>query len=323
MALSDLAVFSEYAYDSMTEVLDQQIGLFNAASAGTISLSTNAQVGDFSERAFYAKIGGLVRRRDAYGSGAIPSKKLTHLVDNMVKIAAGTAPVELDPGQFKWIQKNPQEAGAAMGQQLAVDSMADMLNTSLGACSAALSTVAALNKDISADAVSTLNARALNRAAGLFGDSSQEIAVWCAHSAPLVDFHDTALVNAERLFTYGSVNVMTDPFGRRFIISDSPGLMEVGAGGAIKYTTLGLSSSAIVIQQNGDFTENMQTTNGEENIKRSYQAEWSFNLGIKGFAWNKATGGKSPDDAAIMAGANWAKIVSSVKDAAGVRVISD
>jgi hypothetical protein len=33
MALSDLAVFSEYTYEAITEVLSQQVELFNAASA--------------------------------------------------------------------------------------------------------------------------------------------------------------------------------------------------------------------------------------------------------------------------------------------------
>ena len=39
MALSDLQVYSETAYSAMTEVLDQQIELFNAATGGCIQLT--------------------------------------------------------------------------------------------------------------------------------------------------------------------------------------------------------------------------------------------------------------------------------------------
>ena len=167
MALSDLAVFSEYMYSGFTEVLDQQIGLFNGASRGTITLQSAANQGDYSDRAFYAKIDGLVRRRNAYGSGSVAAKTLSHLVDTMVKIAAGTPPINLDPGQFKWIQRNPQEAGAALGQQLAIEALADMLNTGIGCLHAALSGEAAIIFDGSA---ASLTPTALNNGARKFGD---------------------------------------------------------------------------------------------------------------------------------------------------------
>jgi hypothetical protein len=62
MALSDLAVFSEYVYSALSEVIAQQIDLFNAASRGTLILRTAAHQGDYSDEAIWAKISGLVRR---------------------------------------------------------------------------------------------------------------------------------------------------------------------------------------------------------------------------------------------------------------------
>jgi hypothetical protein len=82
-----------------------------------------------------------------YGSGAVAEKVLEQLVDTMVKVAAGTPPIRIDPSMFKWIQRNPEEGGAVIGQQLAIDTLADMLNTALMACAAALSGVAAVNYD--------------------------------------------------------------------------------------------------------------------------------------------------------------------------------
>jgi hypothetical protein len=69
---------------------------------------------------------------------------------------------------------------------------------------------------------------------------------------------------------------------------------------------------------NGDFVQNVQTLNGDENIKRTIQSEWSYNLGIKGYAWDKTNGGKSPNDAALATGTNWDRYATSFKDTAGV-----
>lgn len=316
MALSDLAVFSEYAYDTMTEVTRQQVDLFNAASRNAIMLSGTAHQGDYSERAFYKKISGLVKRRNAYGSGTVASKVLQHLVDTMVKVAAGTPPVELDPGQFKWIQQNPEVAGAAMGQQLAKDAMADMLNTALLGTRVALNSIASIKYDGTADTPNTLDAVKLNKGAVKFGDQSKDIAVWVTHSTAMHDFWGTAIANTTQLFRYETINVITDPFGRVFVVTDAPGLIVTGLPDT--YHTLGLVTGAIEVDQNNDFTDNYETKNGDENIKRTYQAEWTFNLGIKGFSWDKTNGGKSPTDAALAVATNWDRYATSDKDLAGV-----
>lgn len=315
MALSDLAVFSEYAYLAMTETVAQQIELFNAASAGTITLVPSAHQGDYSDKAFYAKISGLVRRRDPYGTGAVAGKNLSHLVDTMVKVAAGTPPVDLSPGQFKWIQRNPEEAGAALGQQLAGDMLADMLNVGISGVYAALSGVASVVFDGTAGNMSPTS---LNSGAALFGDRSAALAAWIVHSKPMHDFYGDNLANVERLFTYGTVNVIADPFGRPFIVTDSPSLVLDDVTDT--YHNLGLVSDGLYIGQNDDYTDNIETSNGDENIARTFQAEWSYQLGVKGFAWDKTNGGKAPADAAIATATNWDQIATSDKDLAGVVV---
>lgn len=326
MALSDLAVYSEYAYSAMTEILDQQINAFNAASEGTIVLAPAAHQGDFSDQVLFAKIaGGTVRRRNAYGSGTVAEKTLKHLVDTSVKVAAGTPPIRLDRGQFLWIQQNPEVAGAAMGQQLAVDLLADMLNTGIGSCVSALSGVAANVNDISAETGTAADPSfiALTNTAGKIGDRSNAIRAWIMHSTPMTKLWVNALTNAERLFQYGSVNVLRDPFGRIFVVMDSPALAATGS----KYNTLGLQAGAIYVGQNNDFDANEQAINGDENIKRTYQAEWSYNVGINGFSWDKSANGSgssksSPTDAMLFTAANWDKYATSNKDIAGVMLVS-
>lgn len=320
MALSDLAVYSEYAYASMTEVLRQRIDLFNAATGGAITLRSAAHQGDFSDVAFFAKISGLVRRRNSYGSGSVAEKKLAHLVDTMVKVAAGTPPVRLDPGQFKWIQQNPEVAGAALGQQLAVDTMADMLNVGLGASYAALSAQSAVVYDATGNTSpeDTLSFGNLNNGQAKFGDQSSTISAWVMHSKPMFDLYGKNLTNAAQLFNYGNINVIRDPFGKLLVMTDSPNLVITGTPN--NYAVLGLVPGAVIIDQNNDYTANEEAKNGDENIIRTFQAEWSYNVGVRGFAWDKTNGGKSPNDAALLTATNWDKYATSHKDLAGVVV---
>ena len=313
MALSDLAVFSEYVYTAQTEVLRQQVELFNAATNGGIVLQAVAHQGDYSDVALWAKISGLVRRRNAYGTGAVAAKDLAMLIDTMVKVAAGTPPVNMPPGMFEWIQRNPEEGGAVVGQQLAVDTLADMLNTAILATVAALAGVPAIVTDGSA-ALATV--ASFNDAQSKFGDAYQSLVVWVMHSKPMFDIFGAALTNTSQLFTFGTVNVRTDPFGRLFVLSDSPAMITTGTPNI--YNTIGLVPGGVRVHQNGDYTDNIQTINGQENIQRTFQAEWSYELGIKGFAWDKTNGGKSPADAALGVSTNWDRYATSIKDLAGV-----
>jgi hypothetical protein len=322
MALSDLAVFSEYTYEAYQEALAQQIDLFNAASGGAIVLRSAAHVGDFSDTAFWGRIDGLVRRRNAYGAGNVAEKSLAQIVDTMVKVAAGTPPVRIDPSQFKWIQQNEQTGGVIYGQQLAKDTMADMLNTGLMIYVAAVNGEAGLYLDESAE--DTTLGTLLNGAA-LFGDASNNINGWAMHSKSLFDIFGTALANTANLFSFGTVNVRQDGFGRPFIVTDSPSLIlpdPDGAGaGVMKHFIAGMSPNAIVIEQNGDFTQNIETKNGGENIIRTIQSEWSYEMGLKGYSWDKTSGGKSPNDAALATGTNWDRIAVDAKNTAGVLLL--
>jgi hypothetical protein len=320
MALSDLAVFSEYTYSAFSEVLAQQVDLFNEASMGTILLRSAAHQGDFSDTAFWAKIQGLVRRRNPYGSGAVAGKVLSQLVDTMVKIAAGTPPVSIDPSMFKWIQANEEEGGAVFGQQLAKDTLADILNTSLMGYVAALAGQPTANYDDSASAGTSMSS--FLPAAAKFGDAANSIAAWVMHSTPAFAVFGSNLDNTNRIFSFGTVNVRQDGFGRPFVISDSPSLVIPAGADPVanpaKYLVPGLVPGAIVCEMNDDFVQNIQTVNGGENIARTIQAEWSWELGYKGYSWSKALGGKAPNDAALATAANWVREATDIKNTAGV-----
>src|SRR5574340_1562186 len=105
MALSDLKVFNEYAYSTFVEMLDYNVNLFNEATRGGLVLTGGASQGDYTDTAMWALISGIVRRRNAYGSGPVAEKTLTQIQETSVKVAAGTAPVRIDPSMMRWIQR--------------------------------------------------------------------------------------------------------------------------------------------------------------------------------------------------------------------------
>lgn len=318
MALADMKVFNEYMYSAATETIRQQIDLFNAATDGALLLRQSGNVGDFAHEASYKAIANLMRRRNAYGTGAVTPTTLAQMDHVAVKIAGGTAPVEFQPQQFSWIQRNPEEAGVVIGEQVARGVIADEVNTAI----LALKTAMAGNTDVVHDGTAgTLNLNALNRGAGKFGDRMMDIMVWLIHSKPMTDLFDGALTNGNKLFEFGTVRVTQDGFGRRFIMSDSPALFEADgvSTGVDAYYTIGLADGAATVEDNGDYYATVEEKTGDENIRRIFQAEYSFNLGLKGYAYE---GTKSPTDAIIGTGASWSKIASSNKDTAGVLVSS-
>lgn len=326
MALSDLAVFNEYAYSIFTEVLAQNVELFNAASDGTLVLRVAAISGDFSDTSFYAALPGLVRRRNPYADGTIAEKVLSQKIDTIVKVAAGTPPVRIDPAWYAWILRNPSEAAVVLGKQLAKQVLADKLNVALGTVTAAISKTPALVKDISANAggAGLPSPLSLGNTAIALGDAMGQIGIWMMHSKTWNDLYGQALTNNERLFDYGTVAVSRDPTGRRYLMVDNPNFIVMPpGGGTAKFHTLGLTSGAVDITMNDDYFENWSTTNGSENIHRTFQAEWSYNVGVKGFSYDKANGGHAPTDAALFSATSWDQTVTSIKDGPGVMLISN
>lgn len=317
MSLNNLKVYSRSLYTAFVERQDQFLNVFNGASQGAIQLTAASLQGDFESSAFYSVINDMVRRRNPYTDGTIATKELAMNEDTIVKVAAGTPEMRIDPGQWRWIQRSPEEAGAFIGIQLADQSIKDMLNTSLGCYVAATAAQTEVYRDVSAETdprdaqCSFIN---LARAAGLFGDRSNAIRVWVMHSTPRTNMLVDNLSNAERLFVFDTVNVYRDSEGRVFVITDSPSLTAAGD----KFHICGLRPGAIQIGRNNDWDSTEVDATGRENIKRTFQAEWSYNIGLNGYAWDKASGGKAPNDAALFSAANWDRYATSHKDLGGV-----
>lgn len=316
MGMDELQIFHSYTYLAATEVLRQQVELFNEATRGAIILRAADNLGSYTEEAYYALIADLIRRRNVFSNASVNEKELEMLLKTTVKVAGGTGPVRADPAWFNWINRPPEEAGAVYGRQLGRGMVADMLNTAI------LSAVAGLSGESDVqhtDTSGTADFSDFLTGASKFGDQAQQIVCWVVHSKVMFDVYGAALTNTSSLFSFDTINVRQDGFGRVFIVTDSPSLLNADPD-PDQYYSVGLVPGGVVVEQNDDFLQNVDTLNGFENIKRTIQSEWTYNLGVKGFSWDKTTGGPSPNNAALASQANWDRIATSHKDLAGVLV---
>ena len=88
--------------------------------------------------------------------------------------------------------------------------------------------------------------------------------------------------------------------------------------GLVKMDFLGLSNLTVI----RDTLNNIEA-NGKERIETTMQVDYTFGLGLKGYTWDEANGGKSPSDAEIATGSNWDKAATDIKHTAGVVAIGD
>jgi len=310
MALSDMKVFDEYIMPATMETLGQMIDKFNASSGGTIRLVTVGFDGDFMRESFFTTLEGARRRVDRYAANA--AQAATPLAEeqvNGVKVAGGFGPISYEPSQMTWLQRPTVQGVEKASSAFAEILIQDQLNTAIAGAVAAIENNAAVVNDAAAAGI---DYGALNSAHAKFGDSSSQIRANVMDGAVAHRLIGQNLANAERLFASNGVQVI-DILGKAVVITDAPALSD-----ATSNKVLGLVEGGVTIYDPSDVIPNVETSNGKQRIETTFQADYSFGVAIRGYSWDTATGGKSPNDAAIATGANWAKVVTNDKHTAGV-----
>lgn len=319
----DIETFNDFFYGAVTEVTMQQLNKFNEASAGTIRLVPRENTGDRTHETKFKEVKDLIRRRDPDTNGVVASQKLSKLDEESIKVAAGTKPIDIDPGDFDWIQLDPGLGGMVYGEQLARGMPQDQLNSGLAATVAGMNAIGAPSAPDALDGVihdisgaagdaAIIDPIAMNDTAAMYSDAAQSIRAWAMHGLSFHAVMGEALKNTERLFSYETVAIYRDHLGRIFIVTDSPAL----ANGDGTYNTLGLTEDAVTVEENGDFRTAYNEITGFENIKAQIQSQWSYNLRLKGISYTAT--GNAPTDAQIATPANWEQVATDIKSTSGV-----
>ncbi|WP_444958223.1 major capsid protein [Microbulbifer sp. ZKSA002] len=317
--LSHMEVFNKYIMPATIETLAVMVQKFNAASNGAIRLTTEGFEGDFLQESFFAAIHGAQRRVNRYGAnGNQAPTDLTQLKRSSVKVAGGFGPILFEPGQMTWLNKPTAEGVEVASRNFAEALLQDQLFTAIAALVAAIENNTSVVNDVSATA--GISYTALNSAHAKFGDHSGSLIANVMTGEVMHKLIGQNLTNATRLFEAQNVNVV-DILGKAVIVTDAPALFESGSPN--KQKVLGLVDSAAVVHDGGDLISNIQTSNGKERIETTMQVDYTFGLGLKGYTWDEANGGKSPTDADLATGANWDKVMTSDKHTAGVIAVGD
>ncbi len=319
MALSNMQVYDTEIHTTTLELLGQKLEAFNAASGGAIVLNTNAWQGNYTKSSFFQSLAGAQRRVDRTNTNT--SQASTALATSEfvgVKVAGGFGPIIFEPSQMTWLMQSPLEAISVIAEGFSDALLADQLNTAVGAAVAAVENIAALVNDVSATA--GLSQQALNRGHFKFGDMNGMIICDIMHSSGNEKLIDKALANGEQLFVSSNVTVVS-LLGKIMVVSDIPSLYVAGTPNKTK--VLSLVSGAIIVDNAGDIITNMDTTNGNRRIETTWQADYTFGLKLKGYAWDIANGGSSPADAALFTGTNWDIAVGDNKHSLGTLTVAD
>lgn len=319
MSLSQMQVFNKYIMPATIETLGQMVDKFNAASGNSIRLTTEGFDGDFLQESFFAAIHSAQRRVDRYAAQAsAAATDLTQLKHSSVKVAGGFGPIRYEPSQLTWLNKPTAEGIEVASRNFAEALMADQLNTAIAALVAAISNNAAVTNDVSGSA--GLSYSAMNGTHAKFGDRSGDLVAQIMTGAMYHKLIGNNLTNAPQLFQAQNVRVV-DILGKMVVVTDAPALYEAGTPNLSK--VLSLVESAAVVHDANDLISNIETNNGQTRIETTMQVDYTFGLGMKGYAWDETNGGKSPTDAELATGSNWVKVATDNKHTAGVITIAD
>jgi hypothetical protein len=314
MALGDFQIFNDYAYRAFAVTLQGNVQLFNQGTRGAIVLDTMAFAGDLHQKAAFENLSSLVGNRNPASTAAATTHALKELLKIDTKVGWGTPNIEYTNTSFDWTNRDPKEAGRLFGEDIAQGALWYMLNSALYSAVAAID-----DADVTYDGTAgTASLDSLNAGAAKFGDRQMQIAAWVMHSKSMNDIWGNSLQNSNRLFEFGNVAIVSDPFGRPLVYTDSDALFFDNAG-TNNYHQLGLVAGGISVQDQGDMRSYEDLDLSEENAKQIMKAEGSFGLGIKGYTWDKTV--TKPNDAALANAANWSRVTDlGHKDTAGVIV---
>jgi hypothetical protein len=106
------------------------------------------------------------------------------------------------------------------------------------------------------------------------------------------------------------------------VVTDAPALRETPATSTNDIKVLSLVAGGATCYDGSDLITNLETTNGRNRIETTWQADYTFGVALKGYAWNTSAGGKSPTDAELATGSNWVKYATNNKHTAGVLTLS-
>jgi hypothetical protein len=323
---SNMKIYQEYLKSRAAEVFQQQSDVFNAAVGNAITLRTTVKPGDYEYESFFKEIASLVTRRDNTSTSA--ATKLSMLQDEFirVKLSRKIGPVDMARDAFrKWVGKfTEMEFSGILGGQIAEAQQKDMCDTVILAARAALVTASSGALMHTVASSGTITTPSLVDGLSKMGDRSDRVVAWVMHSKPYFDLvKEQIAANIDGISNFNVRSGTPVTLNRPVIVTDSASLKVTSGSPAVDdYYTLGLVSGGALAEVTETNDVVIDDVTGLEVLMTRLQGEFAYNIGVKGFKYDVASGGANPNATAVGTGTNWDKAASDNKSLAGIVVKS-
>ncbi len=318
---SDFKLYEEQYFGGMFDRIQQVIKAFNGNSANTIRLSSRVIPANFNRESIFKKIADMITRRDITNIDPLTDKILEQDELVGVKLNRTAGPVSSTLDAWKKIAKDPLEFSFFLGQMYGEAKLQDMINTAILAIESAISGQSDLNFDATAETIKTSTHTHLVSGISKLGDQASRIAAFVMHSKPYYDLVKQAI--GDKIFEVAGAVIYSGTvatFGKPTLVMDSPALHDANGSHTDTYNILGLTEGAIDVVESEQETVAFDMVTGLANLMYRYQAEYAYNISVKGMRWDTQNGGVNPSNATLGTGSNWIKVLSDIKSLGGVRI---
>lgn len=309
--------FQSGAFESVAQAINGVVG----GMGGGVVLRANGHDGNYSYMPFFQLTASTETRRDLTSVAAVTDAALTQEEEIKVKFNRKVGPQAVTLSAFKKISRNPEEASFILGQQYADLKLQTMLNIGIGCAEAAIEGNAAMNFDYSG--TGTITHGAINSALAKMTDQSGRLVAGALHGKVYHDLVGQAIT--DKVTDVANVAIRdggTFLLGRNMAVTDAPALHDANGSLTDTYNSIFLAPGGLMIEESEPDVVAFELVTGGDQLYYRFHAEYTFSVGVKGFAWDVANGGANPTTATAYTTTNWDQVATSDKDTAGVRLVT-
>lgn len=315
--ISDFKIYVPYMLNAIAERAAVVADVFNQKSNGALVFETRGIAGDFEKSSFFTTIADLVTRQDLTSLAAPTILKPGQDEFVGVKVNQKVGPVQYTLNSIRRMQakyKTPEAYSVLLGEQIADAIMQRFVTVGIKALVAAITGNTAMLLDRSTTEKLTSSNMIDGRA--LFGDASDRIICWVTHSTPWHNLlKDQASLGLDTISGVAIAQGTVASGNVPMIKTDNASLVN-----SAKYYNLGLVEGALTITESEAREFITGWIQGLEQAVYNTQGELAFNVDIKGFKYDFASGLLNPSDATIGTTTNWDQAATDDKDTAGICV---
>lgn len=309
-------IYDEELQTAMIVSLVQNIDALNAMSAGTILMGTGDFFGNYEKETMYDRIPDLVKRRDIDSAAAV-TPDVTTLVEDIAVALDYRVRASQSEEDFKRRGQSVDQFIQTIGSQFAEDLVKRYLNLSVGALVAAVDANLGM-RDTTLN-TATAGVDHLLKVDELFGERYGDVKAYMMNASSYHALRKDEANNyqIDRVSGLVVATGMTATMGKPVIVSNIPALTYDDAG-TQRNRIIGLNEAAITMTERGDRSTFVDRDGTGENINTKVAVDGTIKCGLKGYAYDPTTGGKSPTDAVFQTASSWNQIIPNELTAASL-----